>query len=136
MQVRTMMQKDLVTATPDMSLAQAQRLMRGQHIRHVPVVSGKRLVGIVTERDIREAAPSPATTLSRGEIAYQLDTTPVKTCMTRNVVWITPDMPMVQAAQILLERKFGCLPVVEHGVLVGVVTEIDCLRAFLLSTGA
>jgi acetoin utilization protein AcuB len=131
-----MMQKDLVTATPDMSLAQAQRLMREQHIRHMPVVSGKRLVGIVTDRDIREATPSPATTLSRGEIAYQLDTTPVKTCMTRNVVWITPDMPMVQAARILLDRKFGCLPVVEHGALVGVVTEVDCLRAFLLSTGA
>jgi acetoin utilization protein AcuB len=130
-----MMQTEVVTVTPDTSLAAAQRLMRAQHIRHLPVVSGKRLVGMVTDRDIRETAPSPATTLSRGEIAYQMDTTPVKTCMTRNVVWITPDMPMVQAAWILLDRKFGCLPVVEARTLIGVVTELDCLQAFLAAEG-
>jgi acetoin utilization protein AcuB len=131
MHVRAMMQKNVVTATPDMSLAQVQHLMRDQHIRHVPVVFGKRLVGIVTDRDIREAAPSPATTLSRGEIAYQMDTTPVQTCMTEEVVTIAPDADMVQATRLLLEHKFGCLPVIENGALVGVVTEIDCLRAFL-----
>jgi acetoin utilization protein AcuB len=131
MHVHAMMQKHIVTATPDMSLAQVQHLMRDQQIRHVPVVSGKRLVGIVTDRDIREATPSPATTLSRGEIAYQMDTTPVETCMTKEVVTLAPDADMVQAARLLLEHKFGCLPVIENGALVGVVTEIDCLRAFL-----
>jgi acetoin utilization protein AcuB len=89
---------------------------------------------MVTDRDVRDAAPSPATTLSRGEIAYRLDTTPVKSCMTQAVVSIHPDTEMVQAARVLLEKKFGCLPVVDKGVLVGIVTEIDCLRAFLLST--
>jgi acetoin utilization protein AcuB len=131
--VCVMMQKNVVTATPDMSLAQVQHLMREQHIRHMPVISGKQLVGIVTDRDIREAAPSPATTLSRGEIAYQMATTPVKTCMTEEVVTIAPDADMVQAARLFLEHKFGCLPVIESGALVGVVTEIDCLRAFLSS---
>jgi acetoin utilization protein AcuB len=131
--VRAMMHTAVVTATPDISLAEAQRLMRTQRIRHLPVVFNRRLVGIVTDRDLRDAMPSPATTLSRGEIAYQMDTTPVKTCMTSDVVWINPDMDMRQAAQILLERRFGCLPVVEDRVLVGVVTEIDCLRAFLVS---
>ena len=135
MHIRTMMQTEVVTVTPDTSLAAAQWLMRAQRIRHLPVVSGTRLVGIVTDRDIREAAPSPATTLSRGEITYQMDTTPVKTCMTREVVWITPDMPMVQAAWILLDRKFVCLPVVEARTLIGVVTELDCLRAFLAAEG-
>ena len=135
MQVRTMMQQNVITATPDMSLAQVQRLMQDKRIRHLPVVSGTRVVGIVTDRDIRDAAPSPATTLSRGEIAYRLDTTPVKNCMTQDVVSIQPDTDMVQAARILLDKKFGCLPVVDQGALVGVVTEIDCLRAFLaLST--
>ena len=76
--------------------------------------------------------PSPATTLSRGEIAYQMDTTPLKTCMTREVVSIHPDADMVQAVCILLQGPFGCLPVVEDGALVGILTEIDCLRAFLL----
>ena len=72
-----------------------------------------------------------ATTLSRGEIAYQMDTTPVKTCMTREVITIAPDTDMVHAARLLLERRFGCLPVVEARRLIGVVTELDCLRAIL-----
>lgn len=131
MEVRAIMQKDVVTASPSMSLAQVQRLMRQHHIRHVPVVEGKQLVGIFTDRDLRDAMPSPATTLSRGEIAYRMDTTAIETCMTQGVVWVGPDDTMVRATRLLLLHKFGCLPVLENGVLVGVVTEIDCLRAFL-----
>jgi acetoin utilization protein AcuB len=126
-----MMHTQVITATPTMSLAGVQQLMRDHNIRHVPVVLGKRLVGMITDRDIREAAPSPATTLTRGEIAYQMDTTAVKTCMTTDVVWIGPDMEMAQAARLLVQRNIGCLPVVDHGILVGVVTDMDCLRAFL-----
>ena len=131
MQVGAMMQKQLITATPDMPLADVQRLMQEHQIRHVPVVSGKRLVGIITDRDLREASPSPATTLTRGEIAYQLATTPVKQCMTQDVVWVGPDIDIVQATSLLLQRKYGCLPVVDKGTLVGIITELDCLRAFL-----
>jgi acetoin utilization protein AcuB len=131
--VRTMMHTAVVTATPDMSLAEAQRLLRAQRIRHLPVVAGTRLVGMVTDRDLRDAMPSPATTLSRGEIAYQMDTTPLKTCMTSKVVSIHPDMDMAQAVCILLTGPFGGLPVVEDGALVGMVTEIDCLQAFVLA---
>src|SRR5215470_833202 len=126
MQVGAMMQKQIITATPDMPLADVQRVMREHHIRHVPVVSGKRLVGIITDRDLREATPSPATTLTRGEIAYQMATTSIKTCMTTNVVWISPDITMVDAAWVLMQCKIDCLPVVDHGALVGVVTAIDC----------
>jgi CBS domain-containing protein len=129
--VGAMMQTQIITATPDIALADVQRLMRDSRIRHVPVVSGKRLVGIITDRDVREASPSPATTLTRGEIAYQMATTPIKQCMTRDVVWIGPDIDMVQATRLLLQRQFGCLPVVDHGTLVGIITELDCLRAFL-----
>jgi acetoin utilization protein AcuB len=131
MQVQDVMQKTVVTVTPKMSLGQVQRLMREQRIRHLPVVSGKKLVGIVTDRDLREALPSPATTLSRGEIAYQMDTTPIETCMTTEVVTVLPDMELTQATRVLLDHRFGCLPVVAQGALVGVITEIDCLRAFL-----
>ena len=131
MHVGVMMQKQVITATPDMTLADVQRLMREHHIRHVPVVSGKRLVGIITDRDLREASPSPATTLTRGEIAYQLATTPIKQCMTKDVVWIGPDIDMVQATRLLLQRQCSCLPVVYNGTLVGIITELDCLRAFL-----
>ena len=135
MHVGAMMQKQVITATPDMTLADVQRLMREHHIRHVPVVSGKRLVGMITDRDLREASPSPATTLTRGEIAYQLATTPIKQCMTKDVVWIGPDIDMVQATRLLLQRQCGCLPVVDNGTLVGIITELDCLRAFLDAVG-
>jgi CBS-domain-containing membrane protein len=134
MRVRSMMQTPIITVTPEMSLAEVQRLMRDKNIRHIPVVSGpgyQRLVGMITDRDIREAAPSPATTLTRGEIAYQMETTSVKMCMTQEVVCIGPEAEMAQAARLLVQRRIGCLPVVDHATLVGVVTAIDCLRAFL-----
>ncbi len=125
------LQKQIITATPDLPLADVQRLMRVHQIRHVPVVSGKRLVGIITDRDLREASPSPATTRTKGEIAYQLATTPIKKCMTKDVVSIGPDIDMGQAIRLLLQRKCGCLPVVDNGILVGIITELDCLRTFL-----
>lgn len=129
--VDSMMQTQVITATPAMTLAEVQRMMRDNNIRHVPVVSGKRLVGMITDRDIREALPSPATTLTYGEVAYQLATTPIKACMTTDVVSIGPESTMEDATGVLLQYKIGCLPVVDHGTLVGIVTDIDCLRAFL-----
>ena len=123
--VRSMMHTPIITVTPEMSLTEAQRLMRDHHIRHVPVVSGpgyQRLVGMLTDRDLREALPSPATTLTRGKIAYQMETTSVKTCMTQEVVSIGPEAEMVQAAHLLVQRRIGCLPVVDHATLEGVVT--------------
>ena len=131
MLIATIMQQDVMTATPDMSLAQAQRLMQEKNIRHLPVVADKRLVGIVTDRDIRHAVPSLATTLSRGEIAYQMNTTPVKTCMTEQVIYITPETDVIEGAALLLKHAIGGLPIVKDGELVGIVTEIDLLQAFL-----
>src|SRR5262245_14598362 len=133
MQVKDYMHTQVTTVTPETLVSTADQLMteRGSKIRHLPVVSGKRLVGIITDRDIREASPSPATTLTRGEITYQMATIPMRHCMTEDVVSIGPDMDMVQATRLLLQRCYGCLPVVDHGALVGIITEIDCLWAFL-----
>ena len=131
MKVHEMMQQDVITATPAMSLRQVQRLMHDHRIRHIPVVSETHLVGIVSDRDIRNALPSPATTLTKGEINYQMGTTPIDTCMSRDVVTITPEDDMIQAARLLLQHKFGSVPVVVGERLVGVITETDCLRAFL-----
>ncbi|MBM3223353.1 MAG: CBS domain-containing protein [Candidatus Tectomicrobia bacterium] len=129
--VRSMVQTQVVTASPTMSLADLQRLMGLNHIRHVPVVSGSHLVGMMTDRDLRDAIPSPATTLTRGEIAYRLETTPIKTCMTQELIWVGPEVTMVQATRVLLQHTIGCLPIVDNGTLVGVVTDMDCVRAFL-----
>ena len=130
--VRSIMQTQIITVTPEMSLAEVQRLMHHNNIRHIPVVSGtgyERLVGMITDRDIREAAPSSAITLTRGEIAHQMETTAVKTCMTKDVVCIGPEAEMAQAARLLMQRRIGCLPVVDHGTLVGVVTNNRLLAA-------
>ena len=111
MKARNLMQADLVTATPDMSLAQGHRLMHDKGIRHLPVVSGTHLVGIVTDRDIRDAAPSIATTLTKGESNYQMDNTPIQTCMAHHVVTVEPGDDSVQVARMLVDHTFGCVPV-------------------------
>lgn len=131
MKTQEMMSPDVITASPDTTLAQAQRLMRDNRIRHLPVVSGRRLVGLVTDRDLRHASPSQATTLSHGEMLYQMATIPIETCMTRDVITVHPEDDIVQGAKRLLEGTFGCAPVVAGGQLVGIVTEIDLLRGFL-----
>lgn len=131
MQAQEMMHTNVVTVSPETSLGEAQRLMRDHRIRHLPVVSGQRLVGLLTDRDLRNASPSQATTLLRGEINYQMDTTPIETCMTRKVVVIRPQDPIIDGTRQLLDGAFGCLPVVDQGQLVGIITEIDLLRGFL-----
>ena len=134
MKAQDIMQRNVTTATPDMSLAQGRRLMQDKSIRHLPIVSGDHIAGIVTDRDIREAAPSPATTLSKGEVNYQMAHVPLRTCMTRNVITVQPGDDATQVAQLLIDHRFGCVPVVENRRLLGMITEIDCLQAFLAST--
>jgi CBS domain-containing protein len=126
-----MMQRIVVTVSPDTSLAEAQRLLLAHRIRHLPVVVERRLVGLITDRDMRDAMPSPATRLSESEVIYLMGTVSIEACMVRQVVTASPADDAVMAARYLLERKFGCLPVVEHDQLVGIVTEIDFLRGFL-----
>ena len=131
MKAHEMMHANVITGHPDTSLAEARRLMQDHQIRHLPVVSAGRLVGIVTDRDLRKAAPSGATTLTKGEVHYQLEIAQIQTCMTRDVITLSPQDHMVQGAQRLLEGTFGCLPVVDGDKLVGIVTEIDLLRGFI-----
>lgn len=134
MKAQDIMQRDVTTATPDMSLAQGRRLMQDKGIRHLPIVSGAHVVGMVTDRDIREAAPSAATTLSKGEVNYQMANVPLRTCMTQNVITVQSDVDAAQIAQLLIEHRFGCVPVVENRRLLGMITEIDCLHAFVTLT--
>ncbi len=131
MKAQEMMHTNVVTVLPKTSLAQALCLMQEHHIRHLLVVSDRSLVGIVSDRDLRQAAPSQATTLSTGEVNYQMDTLAVETCMTQDLVTVHPEDHMVDGTQQLLKAAIGCLPVIEHGHLVGIVTEIDLLKGFL-----
>lgn len=131
MKAQEMMHTNVVTVSSQTSLAQALRLMQEHHIRHLLVVSDRSLVGIVSDRDLRKASPSQATTLSKGEVNYQMDTLAIETCMTRDVVTMRPEDHIVDGTQRLLAATIGCLPVVEHGQLIGIVTEIDLLKGFL-----
>lgn len=131
MKAKEMMQVHIISVSSETSLAEARRLMKANQIRHLPVVSNGHLVGIVTDRDIRNASPSPATTLTRGEINYQLDTTSIKTCMTKDVLTVGPEDDLVQGGQRIISGQLGCLPVVDQGQLVGIITETDLLQGFL-----
>jgi acetoin utilization protein AcuB len=135
MQVEQWMNRDLVTVSPDESFRTAMHLIRQKGIRHLPVVEGKRLVGVVTDRDLRQAAPSGATSLSIHELHYILERLTVREIMTKQVVTIRPEQTIEDAALLLLGHRIGGLPVVQEGELCGIITETDILQAFLQLRG-
>jgi acetoin utilization protein AcuB len=131
MLVRDHMKRDPVTVKKDDSFRYALKLIRKEGIRHLPVLDGKKLVGIVTDRDLRQAAPSPATTLEVHELNYLLERLKIEAIMTKKVITVAPMTTLHDAATLLFAHKIGCLPVVEHEELVGIVTEGDILRAYV-----
>ena len=104
--------------------------MAEHRIRHVPVISADGLVGVISDRDVREALPSPIGPDGAAEYAAAMDHIAVWKVMAEQVITVTPRTPLAQAAHLLADRKIGCLPVIEAGRLVGIVTETDVLRAF------
>lgn len=133
MYVRSRMTKNPITITPDTTIAEALELMRRSSIRRLPVMDKGKLVGIVTDRDLSEVSPSPATSLSVFEINYLLakmkvgDVIPKK----QTVITIPPDALLEEAALLMREHKIGALPVCEDGKLVGIITETNIFDAFL-----
>jgi len=130
------MTTDLITVTPDTSLVEARDLLREQNIKQVPVVNEENsLVGILTDRDIKQAWASPATTLSIYELTYVLQKLTVESVMIQDVITITPDATIERAAKILHDRKIGSLPVVEDNKLVGIITSTDLMEVLLDGLG-
>jgi acetoin utilization protein AcuB len=118
------------------SMRKAMDILKEMEIRHLCVLKdGKKLVGVISERDIKQASPSPATSLEIREIYYLIDRIKVRQIMTRRPYTISPSAPIEEAALLMREKKIGCLPVVEGGKLVGILTETDILDAFLESMG-
>ena len=129
MKVKDLMSTDLVTLTEDETLADAQRCMARGRIRHLPVVRDGQLVGLVTHRDLLSASFSIFAEVEANEQRRVFATVPVVEIMHRDVVTVSSDLGASQAARILLENKYGCLPAVgEGGELLGIVTEADFLR--------
>ncbi len=131
MLVKNRMKRDPVTVKKDDSFRYALKLIRKEGIKHLPVLDGKKLVGIVTDRDLRQAAPSPATSLEVHELNYLLERLKIEAIMTKKVITVAPETNLLDAAKLLFAHKIGCLPVVEHEELVGIITEGDILRAYV-----
>lgn len=138
MLVRHWMTKDVFTVTPETSMLKANKLMKEHRIGRLPVVDGDgRVVGIVSDRDIRSASPSQATTLDMYEIYYLLSEVRIKDIMTANPLTIDQHETVESAAMILEEKGFGGLPVVDaQGNLVGIITSSDLFKVLLNITGA
>jgi len=135
--VKDRMTHPVITVHPDVPIMEAREIMRREHIRRLPVVDKHgNLVGIVTEKDILNASPSSATTLSVWELNYLLTKVTVGEIMTRDVITATEDMPLEEAARIMADHKIGALPVVRDHKVVGIITESDLFRIFLELMGA
>lgn len=137
MLVRERMTQNAVTTTPDTSVTDALRLMREKKVRRLPVMDqhGK-LVGIASDQDLLYASPSPVSSLSVWEMNYLLSKLTVEEVMTRQVVTVTEDTPLEEAARIMADHKIGGLPVMRDGKLVGIITETDLFKIFLELLGA
>jgi acetoin utilization protein AcuB len=131
MQVGEHMSQPVISVSPTTPAAAAMKLIRERHIRRLPVLEKGLLVGIVSERDLLRAMPSPATLLSVWEIPELLERILVRDLMTRDVITVTAETPIQVAAQLMVDHKIGGLPVEEPGGrLVGVITETDIFRVF------
>lgn len=122
MLVRGRMTAEVVTAEPSTTIADALETIRSHNIRHLPVMDGDRLTGVVTDRDLR---------LALGPDGEASDDTTVSDIMSASPTTIAPDTPVEEAGRVLIEHRIGCLPVMEDDRLVGILTESDLLRAFV-----
>jgi acetoin utilization protein AcuB len=128
MRIRDFMSTNVVAVDEKTSLHDARKIMDAHKIRRLPVMKKDKLVGLVTERMLLEASPSPATSLSIHELQYLLAKMTVKEIMVKNPLTISPDMPAEEALQLGQEMGYGAFPVVEDGRLVGMATESDIVR--------
>jgi len=126
-----------VTVTEDIAIDKALELMRCEKVRRLPVLDkhGK-LAGIVSEKDLLYASPSPATSLSIYEIPYLLSKIKMRDLMTKDVITVAEDTPLEEAARIMADSKIGGLPVLRGDKLVGIITETDMFKIFLELLGA
>lgn len=137
MLVKERMSHQVITIHPDLPMQDALNLMRKEKIRRLPVVNKQgRLIGIVSENDLLHASPSDATSLSVWELNYLLHKTTVAQIMTKNVISISEDTPIEEAARIMADNKIGGLTVVREDKVVGIITETDLFKIFLEMLGA
>ncbi len=137
MLVKDRMSHPVITITPQASLDDAASLMAAERISRLPVVDKRgKMVGIITEKQILRYSPSKATLLDAYEIQGAMSRIPVEKVMTREVITITADTPIEEAARIMADNEISGIPVLSEGSLVGMIAETDLFKAFLEVLGA
>jgi CBS domain-containing protein len=131
--VRDWMTKGVISISPNASISNAHQIMKEHGVRRLVVIDHERLIGLITIGDVREASPSDATTLSIWELNYLWAQLTIEKVMSRDVLTIKPDQPILDAAEMMLDHKISGLPVVEDGVVVGMLTESDIFRMLVKS---
>ncbi len=137
MLVENWMSKDVITVDVNDSMQDATRLLKEHNIRGLPVMENGKLVGIVTDRDLKKASASDATTLEIHELLYMISRIKIKDIMTKDPITIPLDYTIDEVAEVLLENKLSGAPVVDDkGQVVGIITQIDIFRVIISLTGA
>jgi CBS domain-containing protein len=132
--VRQWMSRPAIIAPATMLLPEARQLLRERRIRRIPVIDAEgRLLGIVTEGDINRVSESHVTDVRDYNLYHRVGDLPIGDIMTPDPITVTPDMPIIEVAQRLLEHRIGGVPVVEHDHVVGVITESDLFRLIVTS---
>ena len=136
MLARNWMSKNVITVDVNGSLLDAIKLLKHNDIGRLPVMKEGKLVGIVTDRDVKSASASDATSLEVHELLYLLSTLKIEKIMTRDPITVPPDFTIEEIAQVLLENRISGLPVVDdQDQLVGIITQNDLFRALIYLTG-
>src|SRR5512134_2408017 len=125
MRVRNIMSSPVVSVQSDMPVLEAAKMMKEKRIERLPVVDGSKLMGIVTKDRVLRASPSMATSLSLHEIHYLFAKLTVREIMQKEVVTVNPDSTVENAVRLAQERRVGCLPVIEDGKVIGILTTND-----------
>jgi len=129
--VRDIMTTDLTTLREDKTMLDANLIFARAGIQHLPIMSGQDLVGLVTDKDLKHYSPSILSGLPVEEYNRLMESTPLSKIMTRTLLTVEPDKTVLEAAQILADRRIGCLPVVEGSELKGIITTRDMVKVLL-----
>jgi acetoin utilization protein AcuB len=136
MLVKNWMSKDVITVNEDDSMQDALKLIKQHSIRMIPVLKSGQLVGVVTDRDLKRASASDATTLDVHELLYLISKIKVKNIMSKNPISVPPDLTVEETAEVLLNNKISGAPVVDDtGKVVGTITQTDLFRVLIALTG-
>jgi acetoin utilization protein AcuB len=130
------MSHPIISIAPDMPVHDALNMFKRERIRRAPVVKEGKLAGIVSDKDLLNASPSPASSLSVWEMNYLLSKITVSEVMTKKVITVAEDTPIEEAARIMADNKIGGLPVMRDNHVVGIITETDLFKIFLELMGA